>query len=203
MFTGIVQAISPVISTQEHKGEWKIQVQRPDCFSDLQLGDSVAVNGVCLTIELLTAQRIGFHLSFETLKITSWNKQSLEGQQMNLEPALKVGDFVGGHFVTGHVDGLAEVLNQTKKEESQLLEIRVPVAFQKYVWKKAFISLNGVSLTVNEVKEDRLFLCLVPETLKRTNLKNLKPGEWANFEVDSHARALISHLQNPLNQEVY
>ena len=196
MFTGIVQAIAPVVVAQKQKNEWKIQVQRPVLFSHLRLGSSVAVNGVCLTVESLTAQSMGFHLSFETLKITGWNKKNLEGQHLNLEPALKVGDRLGGHFVTGHVDGMAQVEQIDQKAQSRLLEVRVPKAFQQYFWKKAFISLNGVSLTINEVIENTLSLCLVPETLKRTNLKHLKPGEKVTFEVDSQARALISHLQN-------
>ena len=195
MFTGIIQAISPVLSSQAHEDEWKIQVQRPVLFSNVKVGDSVAVNGVCLTIESITVQSLVFHLGLETMKITQWHKQSLKGQWMNLEPALKVGDFVGGHFVTGHVDGLAHSIKVTKTKNSRLIEIQVPREFQKYFWKKAFISLNGVSLTINEVQGDRLFLCLVPETLKRTNLRNLKSGQAVLFEVDSQARALISTFQ--------
>ena len=187
MFTGIVQAISPVLSNQAHKGERKIQIQRPSLFSNVKMGDSVAVDGVCLTVELLTATSIGFHLSFETLKITGWDRQSLKGQVMNLERALKWGDSIGGHFVTGHVDGMAKVMAVKTHGDSRFIEIQVPAEFQKYLWKKAFISFNGVSLTINEVKKNSLFLCLVPETLKRTNLKNLKAGATVTFEVDSKA----------------
>ncbi len=194
MFTGIVQALSPVLMVKTSKGEKKIKIQRPggQGFSDLKTGDSLALNGVCLTIESLTAKTLGFHLSFETLNITGWDKESLQGRQVNLEPALRVGDFVGGHFVTGHVDGQAEVINVTAQGESRWMSVRVPTQFKKYFWKKGFINLNGVSLTINEIKGDKLILCLVPETLKRTNLKDQEPGCMLTFEVDSHARALLS-----------
>ena len=188
MFTGIVQAISPVLFAQEHKGEWKIQIQRPNLFSNVKIGDSVAVDGVCLTVESLTDKSLGFHLSFETLNLTGWDRQSIKGQVMNLEQALKWGDSIGGHFVTGHVDGMAKVILVTTKGDSRHIEVQVPAEFQKFFWKKAFISLNGVSLTIHEVKENNLSLCLVPETLKRTNLKSLKVGTTVTFEVDSQAR---------------
>ena len=196
MFTGIVQALAPVLMVTTHKGESKIQIQRPkgDDFADLKAGDSLAVDGVCLTIESLTKQTLCFHLSFETLNITGWNTESLQGRQVNLEPALRMGDFIGGHFVTGHIDGQAKVTKVEAKGESRLMSVRVPAQFKKYFWKKGFISLNGVSLTINEVKEDQLFLCLVPETLKRTNLKYQKPEHMLTFEVDSKARALLSSI---------
>ena len=201
MFTGIIQAVSPVLLAEKHEDEWKIQVQRPVSFSDLKTGDSVAVNGVCLTIEFLTDKILCFHLGHETLNITRWGQKDLTGQPMNLETALRAGDFIGGHLVTGHVDGLAKVLKIVKKSHSWVVNIQIPVEFQKYFWKKAFISLNGVSLTVNESQGDILSLCLVPETLKQSNLKTLRSQDLATFEVDSQAHALISHLQNiqPLN----
>ena len=195
MFTGIIQAISPVLSAKKHESEWKIQVQRPVLFSNLKVGDSVALNGVCLTVELLTAQSMGFHLGFETLELTNWGKINIEGQWVNLELALRMGDFMGGHLVTGHVDGLAKVLRVDKKQASWLMEVQVSAKCRPYFWKKAFICLNGVSLTINEVKGDRLCVCLVPETLKRTNLKYIKAGDKLTFEVDLMARAFISHLK--------
>ena len=198
MFTGIVKSVSSVLSVKEHQGDLKVQVKKPDQsdFSSLNSGDSVAVDGVCLTLEKLLPETICFHLGNETLKITDWNRQKLQGREVNLEPSLKIGDFIGGHFISGHVDGMAEVVNCVSKGESLLMEIKIPGEFKNYFWKKAFIALNGVSLTVNEVKDNRLCVCLIPETLKRTNLSEQIPGNFLTFEVDSLARALVSTLKH-------
>ncbi|MDE0118808.1 MAG: riboflavin synthase [Bdellovibrionales bacterium] len=198
MFTGIVKSVHPILKVIKHKEELKIQVEKPD-LSDcphLKLGDSVAVDGVCLTLEKLSSNSMYFHLGYETLKVTGWDIQNLQDRKVNLEPALRVGDFMGGHFVSGHVDGMVEVLRCTKKGASLLMSIKIPKEFKPYFWKKSFITLNGVSLTVNEVKEEGLFICLVPETLKRTNLLSQKPGSLLTFEVDSLSRALISTLKS-------
>ena len=202
MFTGIVKGICHIIKVTEQAKEGnqtglKIKVKRPadPAFSGLKPGDSVAVDGVCLTLEQVSLEEMSFHLSFETLKITGWNKQKLVGKKVNMEPALRVGDFVGGHFMSGHVDGMAKVVNLNLKGESLLMEVKIPIEFKNRFWKKAFISLNGVSLTINEVQKDRLFLCLIPETLNRSNLNlsDQRPGSLLTFEVDylSHFLPLI------------
>ena len=165
-------------------------------FSDLKAGDSVAMDGVCLTLEEGLPETLQFHLAYETLKITGWNREKLKDRKVNLEPALRMGDFVGGHFISGHVDGMAEVLDSSVKGDSLLVEIKIPEEFKNYFWKKAFITLNGVSLTVNEVKDNQLSICLVPETLRRTNLSDQEMGGFLTFEVDSWSRALVSSLQN-------
>ena len=200
LFTGIIKSVNPILKVTKHKAELKIQVEKPSLsdFSYLKPGDSVAVDGVCLTLEKLSSQAMYFHLGYETLKVTGWNKQNLQNQKVNLEPALKTGDFVGGHFVSGHVDGMAKILNCTTNGTSLLMNIKIPEEFKPYFWKKSFINLNGVSLTVNEVKETSLCICMVPETLKRTNLLDRKPGSFLTFEVDSLSRALVSILNSKL-----
>ena len=197
MFTGIIKGMASISQITNQKEELKIQIEKPKTwseFSHLKTGDSLAVNGVCLTLEKLLSQSMIFHLGYETLKITGWKKETLQNKKCNLEPALRVGDFLGGHFISGHVDGMAEVLNIKTKGTSRLMEIRVPKEFIDYFWKKSFIALNGVSLTINEIKENQLSLCLIPETLKRTNLRNQKPGDFLTFEVDLLSRALTANL---------
>ena len=198
MFTGIVKSVCPVLEVTEHKEQLKVKVEKPSQpdFSHLKAGDSVAVDGVCLTLEKCLPETMSFHLSYETLKITGWSREKLKGRKVNLEPALRMGDFIGGHFISGHVDGMAEILDCTEKGDSLLMEIKVPDEFKNYFWKKAFISLNGVSLTVNEVKDSQLSICLIPETLKRTNLSDPVPGSFLTFEVDSWSRALVSGLKH-------
>ena len=185
MFTGIVKAVGVVSGVKPHRGELKIRVKLPaGGMWALQKGCSVAVDGVCLTVEALTSSTMSFHLGHETLQVTGWTAPRLKRRVVNLEPALKVGDSMGGHFVSGHIDGMAKVIKLTAKGESQLMEVQIPRRFTKYVWAKAFIALNGVSLTVNAVKGARLTVCLVPETLRRANLRMVQSGSLLTFEVD-------------------
>ena len=192
-----MKGIGSVLEVREYKTELKVGVEKPkkDDFSDLKTGDSVAVNGVCLTLEKVLSDMMQFHLGYETLKITQWNKETLQNQKVNLESALRMRDFIGGHFISGHVDGMAEVIKYISKGESLLMEVKVPSEFKNYFWKKAFVALNGVSLTVNEVTENQISVCLIPETLNRTNLLNQEPGNLLTFEVDHWARALVSVLK--------
>ena len=147
-----------------------------------------------------------FHLGQETLKITGWTPQALKKYPVNLEPALKMGSTVGGHFVSGHIDAMAEWMNMphirssTCLHSSQVMELKVPARFKHYFWKKAFIAVNGVSLTINQVKRDHIFVCLVPETLRRTNLlkdqSKSTTSRFVTFEIDVFTRALVATLKN-------
>ena len=193
MFTGIIKSTGFVVKLREYKKEYKIQVEASkDMSSNLKAGDSVAVDGICLTLEQISATNImHFHLGIETLKITNYSPAQLKGKKVNLEPALRVGDFFGGHFVTGHVDGMAEVLSFNQQGASALMELKTPAEFKSFFWPKGFIALNGASLTLNAVKDSCLKVCLVPETLKRSNLLGQKPGSLLTFEADYLARGLF------------
>jgi len=193
LFTGIVKTTSSIKKVTQIKEELKIFIEKKD-FPILATGDSVAVDGACLTLEKLLPDTMQFHLSYETLKVTGWNKENIHQKKVNLEPALKVGDFIGGHFVTGHLDTMAKVIKLEPKGESRLMEIEFPSRLKPFFWPKAFVTLNGVSLTVNKVINNRLCLCLVPETLSRTNLLDQKPGSRLSLEIDSTSRALVSSL---------
>ena len=208
MFTGIIRGLEPVEKIIRCQTELKIQVRRPSqsVFSSLKQGDSVAVNGVCLTLEKLSSTKMTFHLGQETLKVTGWTPQILKKYPVNLEPALQVGSSVGGHFVSGHIDAVAEWVNTSAMRSdvhssgSQVMELKVPTRFKHYFWKKAFIAVNGVSLTINQVKKDRIFVCLVPETIRRTNLLNGRSNSavsrFVTFEIDSFSRALVAAVKN-------
>ena len=199
MFTGIIKAVSPVTQVTEHKGELKIQIQHPQQkdFTSLKIGDSVAVDGVCLTLEHISSEGMGFHLGHETLKVTKWSVDILKDKLVNLEPPLKVGDFIGGHFMSGHVDGLAQVIDREKQSGgSVLISLKLSIKDNILLHKKAFIALNGVSLTINEVNPtgsdpSNISICLVPETLKRTNLHLQKTGDYLTFELDHKNQTLV------------
>ncbi len=154
-------------------------------FSDVALGDSIAVNGVCLTAVALTPDSFTVDVSAETLRCTS---EFLPGAEVNLEKALRLADRLGGHLVSGHVDGVGRVACFEKTGESWLLEIDAPAALARYLINKGSITVNGVSLTVNKVDGVRFALNLIPHTLEMTTLKHLAPGSRVNLEVDMIAR---------------
>ena len=187
MFSGLVQATGPVLRATSSQGEMKIDIQRPGNkrFQSLKVGDSVCVNGLCLSVEALSSKTMTFHLGKETLKITKrflprdWSKEVV-----NLETPLRLMDFIGGHFVSAHIQGLARLMKKTSYRHSVIWELRFPSPWVKYLRKKSFVALNGVSLTLNDLKKNRGFVCLIPQTLKSTNLGQTKVGESVLFEVD-------------------
>ena len=197
MFTGIVSECQSILQVKTRDQVLEIIVTRPHSFQNIQTGDSVAVDGVCLTIEHLTSQSIQFALALDTLQTTKWNPNHLLNKKVNLEPSLKIGDSIGGHFVTGHIDGMAVVKEKTIKGENQLVTIEIPPSFKQFLWKKGFLTINGVSLTIQEVrKENQVRLGLIPETLKRTNLHLLEAGILVTFEVSYLARALWHYFKH-------
>ncbi len=187
MFTGIVSCFAPILRAQ--KRDSVIEIALPPKLPDIQSGDSVAVDGVCLTVEKVDSSEMVFALAEDSLKTTGWNLVNLKNKIVNLEPSLKVGASLGGHFVTGHVDGMATV-QQIQKEN---VVLKLPVEFKPFLWKKGYLTVNGVSLTVQEILGDSLVrLGLVPETLKRTNLSQLKEGNQVTFEVCYLTRAVFN-----------
>jgi riboflavin synthase len=196
LFSGIIETTSKIVSVEPFPGGWRIEVQRPESFNDISLGDSIAVNGVCLTVEAVTTEKIQFALAPETLKITGWNSSQLLHSEVNLERSMRANDRVHGHFVLGHVDGIAKLIKRIDEGESCIFVIELPLTFRSFVWKKGSLTLNGVSLTLNGVSDKgslTVEVCLIPETLKRTNLRLLCEQDLITFEVDSMARAFV-HL---------
>lgn len=197
MFTGIIIDVSPVLKAKMRDQVMEVTLRCPSSVQEIREGDSVSVDGVCLTIEKLKDEKMIFSLAFDTLKATRWTVEKLEGKMMNLELALQVNDRLGGHYVTGHIDGMAEVEKVSHKGENQFLVVKIPKGFEPFLWKKGYISLNGISLTIQEVFENnRIRLGLVPETLKRTNLSLLKTGSFITFEICYLARAWWNYFKN-------
>lgn len=190
MFSGIIEAVGTVKDVRAEGHLLRIFVDRPEHFEDLSRGDSVAHDGVCLTLENSDKQTMEFVLAAETLRVTRWTVESLQGKRFNLERALCVGSRLHGHIVTGHVDTLSEVCDVREWKGSTVVEVKVPSTDRALIWTKGSICLNGVSLTINDVHDDRLQVCLVPETLRRTNLGDLEVGQVVNVEFDSLARGL-------------
>ena len=191
MFSGLVTAKSSALDVKEGESLLQLVLKRPDSFKELKTGESIAVDGVCLTLKSFDEQSMTFDLGPETLKVTGWTAEKIKNKIFNLEPSLTFQSAIGGQVLTGHVDGLV-VITQIKKEgESCLLTVQVPKKFKKFIWDKGYLALNGVSLTVNKIKRAKAEFCLIPETLKRTNLSLVKEGDSLNFEVDYMTRSSI------------
>ncbi|HEX7675119.1 MAG TPA: riboflavin synthase [Bdellovibrio sp.] len=195
MFSGIVESVMPITSSEELVNAYRIKVKKPSEFNDIKLGDSIACDGVCLTVEAFDDSHITFALAAETIKVLNWNPTTWLGKKMNLERSLRFGDRIHGHLVTGHVDSLGSVTRSELQGESFFLDVKVQPTILPFVWKKGSITLNGVSLTVNELANDIVSVCLIPETIKRTNLGDLKVGSLVNVEPDYMARAIQRSLE--------
>jgi riboflavin synthase len=188
MFTGIIQDIGRISSIRPESDQTHMEFTTRLDMSAWALGDSVAVDGCCLTITAFPAgDRFAATLSRETLNLTHF-AAAREGQHVNLEPALRMGDALGGHIVTGHVDGLATVVSINPVGEHREYLFEVPKRLAHYVVVKGSVAINGTSLTVNTVDRCRFTVNLIPHTLEHTNLGALKPGDAVNLETDMLGR---------------
>ncbi len=190
MFTGIIAAVGQLKSLQSVGGDIRLHIDTAKLdLNDVKLGDSIAVNGVCLTVVEMAAKSLQFDVSQETLQRTSLG-QLKKGSEANLEKALAVGDRLGGHMVSGHVDGLGEVISKTASARSWQYKIKVPAELERYIAEKGSITIDGVSLTVNGVFEGGFDINIIPHTLEETIIKHYQTGTKVNLEVDLIARYL-------------
>jgi len=194
VFSGIIEACQPVERMEPRDQTLKVYFKRPPFFSDIKLGDSVAVNGVCLTVESLSDDLMGFSIGHETLKVTGWTLNTLEQVSANLERSLTMGDRIHGHLISGHVDGMGTLVALETLGENRLLTVSFQNHLRPYIWPKGSVAINGVSLTINGLKGDSFTVCLIPETLRRTNLRDLLIGDAVTLEVDSFARGMVHWL---------
>lgn len=190
MFTGIIQAIGSLKSLTPRGGDQRIVVQVGKLdMTNVQLGDSIAVNGVCLTAIEFDQTSFSADVSNETLLCTTLGKLQA-GDAVNLEKALLPTTHLGGHLVSGHVDGVGEIISRTEDGRSIRFEIRAPDPLSRYIAAKGSICVDGISLTVNHVSNAEFVLNIVPHTLLETNLGSAKVGGQVNLEVDIIARYL-------------
>jgi len=193
MFTGIIQAKGNIKEIRiSNKGAVFVLNSNSLELSDISIGDSIAVNGVCLTITQLDKNSFSANVSQETLNCTTFS-QLRKGQNINLEKSLRLDQGIDGHLVSGHVDGVGEVVSLQKEGESTRLKIKVKNDLSKYIAKKGSICINGVSLTVNSVETDIFDVNIVPHTLSVTTLGELIENSRVNIEIDIIARH-IEHL---------
>lgn len=193
MFSGIIADVGIIECTEDRDGGLNLSViTRALGMEDVRLGDSIAVNGVCLTVVKIEGNRFNVNVSRETLNCTvGLNK----GARVNLEKALRFADRLDGHLVSGHVDGVGEVVEFTDLQESWKLGVRVPQSLAKYIAVKGSITISGVSLTVNQVEGDVFSVNLIPYTLEVTTLNELRAGDKVNVEIDLIARYVERIMQ--------
>lgn len=194
MFTGIIQATGKVAATEARGGDLRLVLDIADLAARidsarLALGESVSVSGVCLTVVEFDGSRFAADVSRETLALTTLGSLRA-GDEVNLEAALRAGDPLGGHLVSGHADGVAEVVALHGDARSLRVELQVPGPLARYVAPKGSVALDGVSLTVNEVQGARFGINLIPHTMELTTFGALAVGQRLNLEVDQLARYL-------------
>jgi len=188
MFSGIVECTGQVISLDKIEGGVRLTVDAGSVADGVKLGDSVAHNGCCLTVSHIDCSCLSYDLLEETLRATNLGELQ-SGQWVNLERSLAVGDRIGGHFVTGHVDGTATVTRWEKQSGGDYtLEVEVPEACERYVVTKGCIALDGMSLTVGEVDGRRFNVWIIPHTREVTSLKHRQIGDRLNIEFDMLAK---------------
>ena len=186
MFTGLVESLGKVVSL-ETLGEQARLAVSISFASELALGDSVAVNGCCLTVAGMDGEAVRFDVLAQTLRVTSLGKLSA-GSVVNLERALRVGDRLGGHFVQGHVDAVGEIVSMEENGQDHVVEVSLPDGIHRLCVAKGSISIDGISLTIAELKEGSAVFWITPHTFSHTNLRDAKAGDQVNLEADMLAK---------------
>ncbi|TFH67799.1 riboflavin synthase [Gammaproteobacteria bacterium LSUCC0057] len=190
MFTGIIAALGEITELQPRDGDLRLTIDAGALpMADVKLGDSIACNGCCLTVVELRGQQFAVDVSVESLDLTTIGRWQL-GSRINLEKAMQAGDRFGGHMVSGHVDGLGEVVSRHSDARSERFRLRAPAALARYIAPKGSITIDGTSLTVNVVEGSEFEICIIPHTLDNTIIGGYQPGTAVNLEVDLVARYL-------------
>ena len=196
MFSGIVKGVGRILERQDLGGDRRWVVAFGDsALGPLAIGGSISVSGVCLTAIESSAERFTVDLSRETLDVTTFGKLGV-GARVNLEPPLRIGDPLDGHLVTGHVDGVGEVVELAPAARSTTVRIRVPQALARYVAQKGSIAVDGVSLTVFACRDTRFSVALIPHTLRVTTLGARRPGDRVNVEADVLLKQIAALLRS-------
>ncbi|WP_432473062.1 riboflavin synthase subunit alpha [Amphritea sp. HPY] len=201
MFTGIVQGIATVITAELKNQFMQLTLELPDNHTDnLQTGASIAVNGTCLTITAFDGNRVQFDLIMETLRVT--NLGTLQaGSKVNFERAARFGDEIGGHLLSGHVHTQATICQIEQPQDNRIIWFEAEPELMKYILPKGFVALNGCSLTIGEVENNRFNVYLIPETLTVTTFGAASVGTKINLEVDSQTQAVVDTVERYMQQK--
>jgi len=196
VFSGIVEGTATVTAVVRKKGLYKLVIEVQDGFSsDLQIGASVCVDGVCLTVSSVNGNRLKFDVMMETLNVSTL-EMIKEDDRVNIERSMRFGDEIGGHLVSGHVSDVVTVLQVDKPENNHVMTFRTTTEVMRYIFPKGYIALNGVSLTIGEVDRSRneFSAYLIPETLRLTNLGQKQAGDPVNLEIETQTRNTVDTI---------
>ena len=198
MFTGIIKEKGEVRSITFRSNSGILGVYLPECSVKSYIGQSIAVNGICLTVRTITAKTVYFDFSPETFKKSSLKYMKV-GTKVNIEPALSVNSDISGHFVLGHIDGTGKIINKRQYSNAYLIGIANNAPeLSKYLINKGSIAVDGISLTINEIKNNDFYVSIIPLTYKFTNLGNIKIGGFVNIEFDIIEKAAINNSERLL-----
>lgn len=190
MFTGIIAAVGTIAQLEPRGGDLRLTIDAGELsMDDVKLGDSIACNGCCLTAVQLNGQEFAVDVSVESLDLTTIGGWQV-GSSINLEKAMQAGDRFGGHMVSGHVDGLGEVVSRHSDARSERFRLRAPAELARYIAPKGSITIDGTSLTVNVVEGAEFEICIIPHTIDNTIIGTYQAGSAVNLEVDLVARYL-------------
>ncbi len=200
MFTGIVEGLGEIVGKRSMSKGYRLEIRAPFDLSDTKLGDSIAVNGACLTVIEISDPCFAVDVSPETLSRTTLGDLSL-GSKVNLERALRLGDRLGGHIVSGHIDGIGRVISRQETGEFIFYTIEIPAELSKYVIEKGSIAIDGISLTINKVTGAEIKLAIIPHTAKLTTMGFRRPGDRVNIEVDLIGKYIENLLRPYLRKD--
>jgi len=199
MFTGIVQGTGTILGIEAKQSIHTLQIELPNT-QGLQTGASVSIDGVCLTAVSIQESVVYFDVIAETLNRTTLGQLSV-GQHVNVERSLKFGDEIGGHLLSGHIMTIGIVHSKTQNGEGFDFTILLPADIRKYVMEKGYIAVDGISLTVGEVREDVFSLHIIPETLRLTTLTQKEIGDAVNLEIDSTTQTIVATVERVLEEK--
>ena len=198
MFTGIVQGVGEVITKTSHNTVTSMTIKLPN-VNNLAIGASVSINGVCLTVVSIDSNIVQFDIIDETLERTNLGDISV-GDYVNIERSLKFGDEVGGHVLSGHIFDTGIINSKAKKGDQMTLSILAPPSIQKYLTEKGYIAIDGISLTVGEIKDGCFNLHIIPETMRLTILDSKEVGDIVNIEIDSNTQLIVETIERLLEE---
>lgn len=194
MFTGLIEAIGKVNDIRFSGQENELVVQRPEVFEKVKLGDSIAINGVCLTVSRFVRGELVFDVMPETLRSSNLHKLT-RGSYVNIERALAVGDRLGGHLVTGHIDGVGRVTGKRLEGNAILFAIQTPEEVTEYLIKKGSVAIDGISLTIGDITNEGFWVSIIPHTLAATALQYRQVGDTVNLEGDIIGKYVVQYLK--------
>jgi len=194
MFTGLIEELGKVVNTAPSGAGYKFFLSAKKVLSDTKVGDSIAINGVCLTVVDIFKDGFSFDVSPETLERSNL-KYLKSGDYVNLERALRLSDRLGGHIVQGHVDTIGKIVNITPLQEHTIFKIEFPIRYRNLVVEKGSIAIDGISLTVNRINKSVIEINVIPHTIKETNLQFRKVGDIVNIEFDIIGKYVINAIE--------